>query len=199
MSAARKFKPRITSAEYLELERAAQYKSEFYQGEMIEMVGASLIHNRVKDNLVRAFGNRLSNGPCQEFSSDAKIYVDRTGSYFYPVVVVVCGKPEVQDGKGDVLLNPVVVVEILSPSTESFDRGMKFLHYQRVPSLREYLIVSQDQPLVQRYVRHDDNSWLLNSFEGLEVTLELKSIPVSIPMADVYGRIEFGPDGQELK
>ena len=76
---------------------------------------------------------------------------------------------------------------------------MKFLHYQRVPSLREYLIVSQDQPLVQRYVRHDDNSWLLNSFEGLEVTLELKSIPVSIPMADVYGRIEFGPDGPELK
>lgn len=184
-------KRKYTAAEYLELERAAEYRSEFYRGEIIAMAGASIAHNRVKENLVVEVGSRLKKSSCQSFSSDMKVYVDRTGNYFYPDILVVCGKPQLHDDRSDVVENPTLIIEVLSPSTENFDRGMKFLNYQRVPSLKEYLLVSQDQPLVIRYVRQDDEGWIFHRFEGLEAILEFKSIPISIPLADIYDRVEF--------
>lgn len=192
-------KLRITAAEYLARERAAEFKSEFYDGEIFAMAGASLLHNRVSANLSVEIGSQLKKGPCQSFTGDLKVYVERTGNFFYPDLVVVCGPVEVHDGKTDVIVNPTLLVEVLSPSTESFDRGMKFLNYQRIPSLKEYLIVAQDRPLVQRYVRQDDNGWLLTSFEELDATVELKSVPVSISLSDVYDRIEFAGETPALK
>jgi Uma2 family endonuclease len=197
MSAVAK-KPRISAEEYLRLERAAEFKSEFYNGEIIAMAGASRFHNRVKENLAIEIGSQLKKGPCQSFSSETKVNVDQTGNYFYPDILIVCGNAEYQDGNLDVLLNPTVVIEVLSPSTENFDRGMKMLNYQRVPSLREYLVVYQDQPLIQHYAKQADDTWVQTRFEGMSATLKLLEGKAAIPFEDIYNRIEFTEDGPNL-
>lgn len=197
MSAA--VKKRATAEEYLRLERAAEFKSEFYNGEIIAMAGASRFHNGVKENLAIQIGNQIWKGSCQSFSSETKVYVDRTGNYFYPDILIVCDEPVSQDRNHDVLLNPTVVIEVLSPSTENFDRGMKMLNYQRIPSLHEYLVVYQDQPLIQHYAKQADDTWIQTRLEGMSATLTLLEGKVVIPLADIYNRIEFTEDGPTLK
>jgi Uma2 family endonuclease len=173
-------------------------KSELYDGEMIAIGEHGILHSRLKSNLTGEIGLRLKNGPCQSFTGDLKVYVERTGNFFYPDLVV-CGTVEVHDGQKDVVVNPTLLIEVLSPSTESFDRGMKFLNYQRIPTLREYLIVAQDRPLLWRYVRQDDNGWLLTTFEDLNGTIKLKSVPVTLALVNIYDRIEFAGETPKLK
>jgi Uma2 family endonuclease len=184
-------KPKFTVNEYLELERKAEYKSEFYQGEIFAMAGASRQHNRVKENLVGELFARLKGGPCQTFSSDQRVSIEALGLYTYPDIIIQCGKPVYDLADADTLTNPTAIIEILSPTTERYDRGAKFRHYQKLPSLIEYILVAQDEPVCERYVRQADGSWAMNFVVGLEDTLAFHSIPPKIPMADVYAGVEF--------
>lgn len=184
-------KRKLTAADYLRIERAAEFKSEFYDGEMFAMAGASREHTFVKDNLVGELHARLKGGPCRAVSSDMRVKVSATGLYTYPDVVILCGQPEFEDANGDVLLNPQIVIEVLSDSTEKYDRGAKFRQYQQIPSLREYVLVAQDQPLVERFTRQPGGGWLLTAAEGLDAELVLDSVPARVPLADVYAGVTF--------
>jgi Uma2 family endonuclease len=183
-------KPRLTPAEYLALERKAAFKSEFYRGEMFAMAGASEEHCLAKDNLAREVGNQLKGGPCRVVTSDLRVKVDATGLYTYPDVVIYCDRPQFEDEVFDTLLNPRAVVEVLS-LIERCGKGTNIRHYRRVPSLREYILVWQDQPLVERHIRQPDGSWLLTDFAGLERELEFVSVPARVPLAEIYRDITF--------
>lgn len=182
---------KLSPAEYLAIEKKAEFKSEFFNGEMFAMAGASRPHNRVKDNLIGELFTRFKGGPCQTFSSDQRVLVGRTGLYTYPDLLIVCGEVESMEDDEDTITNPRVIVEVLSPSTERYDRGAKFRNYQQVPSLTEYVLVAQDEAVVERFVRQADGTWGYTSFVGLEAVLALSSVPVSVPLADVYAGVEF--------
>jgi len=184
-------KKKLSEAEYLAIERAAELKSEFYNGEMFAMAGASHQHSEIKENLSIEIGGRLKGSTCHTYSSDMRMKVHRTGLYTYPDILIVCGRPEVDREHGDILHNPQVIIEILSESTESYDRGKKFLHYRRIPSLKEYVLVSQNQKLIERFVRQLDDDWLLTTFDDPDGEFALSTVPVRVPMADVYRGVEF--------
>src|SRR5690242_1556857 len=145
--------PRYTPEEYLAHERQAEHKSEYIAGQIIAMSGASRAHNRISVNLLRVLSSQTLDGPCETYGSDLRVKVSARGMYTYPDVTVVCGRQEFEDAQVDTLLNPTLIVEILSPSTEAYDRGAKFGYYRALPSLREYLLVAQDQVLLEHYVR----------------------------------------------
>lgn len=185
-------KPRkLTVEEYFAIESKAERKSEFFNGEMFLMAGASREHNVLTRNLTAELHNRLREGPCQVFVADQRVKVDRTGLYTYPDLLIVCGTPEYAPEDRDTLTNPKVVIEVLSNSTEKYDRTTKFRQYKQLPSLMEYVLVSQDEPLVERYARLADGTWAQSDFVGLEATLSLVAVPASVPLADIYLGVEF--------
>ncbi|HYH66679.1 MAG TPA: Uma2 family endonuclease [Urbifossiella sp.] len=186
-------KAKLTVAEYLAIERRAEFKSEFYDGEMFAMAGASREHNTVNENLSVRIGGQLLGGPCRTYSRDLRVRIERTGLYCYPDLVIVCGEPRMAEEDKDTLTNPRVVVEVLSPSTERYDRTTKFRHYKQLPSVEEYVLVAQDEAWCERYSRQADGSWAHVEFVGLDATLELKSVPVAVPLADVYAGVTFPP------
>lgn len=184
-------KGKFTARDYLAIERDAPFKSEFHNGEMFAMAGASREHNRIKENLIGELFARLKGGPCQTYSSDQRVLVEVTGLYTYPDIVVLCGQAATDPNDRDTLVNPTALIEILSPSTERHDRGAKFRNYQQIPSLIEYVLVSQDEAVCERYVRQADGSWGLVWFVGLSATLAFTSVPARIPLADVYAGVTF--------
>lgn len=184
-------KIRLSPTEYLHQERTVAFKSEYYAGETFAMAGVTHQHTRVKDNFARETGTQLLGGPCYVLTSDMRVKIDASGLYTYPDIVVICGQPTFEDQVFDTLLNPSAIVEVLSDSTEKYDRGVKFGHYRRVPAIREYVLVSQDSPLIERYVRQTDDSWLLTIFSGLDGQFEFSTIKVKITLADVYRGISF--------
>lgn len=181
----------LTPQEYLARERKAEFKSEYYRGEMYAMAGARFEHTRIKDNTARHAGNQLDNGPCQVLTSDMRVKVDATGLYTYPDIIVVCDEPKFEDEMFDTLLNPRVLVEILSESTEKYDRGAKFGMYRQIQSLQEFVLIASDRPLVERFVRQPDNSWLLTEYRDLTQAFPFSTIPVRIALADIYRGVEF--------
>ncbi len=184
-------KTRLTPEQYLAIERKAETKSEFYRGEMFAMAGASEEHCLIKDNMAREVGNQLKDSSCRVVTSDLRVKIDATGLYTYPDVVIYCGRPEFEDGVLDTLLNPRAIVEVLSKTTEAYDRGAKFRHYRQIASLQEYVLVSQDQPLAERHVRQPDGSWVMTELAGLERVFEFASVPVRVPLAEVYREVTF--------
>jgi Uma2 family endonuclease len=186
-------KKKHTEAEYLALERTAEYKSEFYDGEIFAMSGAIYFHNRAKENLVGELHPQLKGGPCFTVSSDMKVKVEATGLFAYPDVVMVCGEPKFLDDKTDVILNPVVVVEVLSPSTERYDRRTKLRHYQQIPSLKEIVLVAQDEPFCERFVRQPDGVWGHTTATGLDDELAFATVPARVRLAALYAGVTF-PD-----
>ena len=184
---------RISSAEYLALDRAAEARSDYYHGEMFAMAGASKTHNRIVRNLLVAIENQLRKNlrRCEAFSQDMRVEVDAERHYSCPDIVAVCGKFEFLDDQEDTLLNPTMITEVLSDSTEGYDRGLKFENYWSVPSLQEYVLVSQHRPLVQRFLRQADNKWLLTNFESLSDVAVFTSVDVAIPLAEIYLDVEF--------
>lgn len=187
-------KPSLTPEDYLALERQAETKSEYLDGEMFAMMGGSLKHSLIVGNLVRELGSQLKKRPCQVFPSDLRVHTPATGLYTYPDVIVVCGEPRLQDEHQDTLLNPTVIIEVLSPTTEAYDRGKKFEHYRSIESLVEYLLVSQNEPHVEHYLRQDDNRWLFTETASLEASLGLPSIQCELALAEVYEKVVFGQD-----
>ena len=182
--------PSLSAVEYLHIERAATYRSEFFRGEMFAMAGGSPKHSRIKTNVLTELNTRLKGKPCVPYDSDLRIRC-RTGLYTYPDASVICGELEFDDEHKDTVLNPTLIVEVLSKTTEAYDRGKKFDHYRTIPSLREYVLVSQDEPMVQRFLRNDDDTWTLTAVSGLERSLLLNSIGVELPLAEVFDRVDF--------
>ncbi len=188
--------PVITPAEYLRLERAATYRSEYFRGEIFAMAGGTPKHSLIKANVMGTLWSRLRGLPCRAYDSDLRIK-SPTGLYTYPDASVICSELEVDDENQDTVLNPTLLVEVLSKGTEAYDRGKKFDHYRTMPSLREYVLVSQDEPMIQRFLRNDDNTWTLTAVAGLDQTVTLCSIGIDLPLAEVYERIDFSTDGPE--
>ena len=182
---------RLTEGEYLELERGAGFKSEFLEGEMFAMAGGTLQHSLIATNLAGEFRNRLKGSRCIPFNSDLRIKIAATGLWTYPDLSVLCGPPEFVPGTNDTVLNPSLLVEVLSDSTEAYDRGTKFEHYRQIPTLREYLLVSQKAPRIEQFTRQPDGRWLLNEVAGLEAMLELPSLQITLSLAEVFARVDF--------
>ena len=178
----------FTPEEYLVSERKATLKSEYLNGEILAMSGASLAHTRITADIVTELNNQLRGGECEVISNDMRVKTGPKGAYFYPDVVVFCGEPEVEDNVFDTLLNPILVIEVLSPSTEVYDKGEKFRHYQELTSLREYVLVSQDRVRVEQY-RLLKTQWVQTEFRALEDVLPLVSIGCEFPLQDIYRRV----------
>jgi len=182
----------LTPEQYLEIERKAEFKSEYYNGEMFAMAGARRAHNLINGNLIRELGNQLRSRPCEVLPSDQRVLVSPTGLFTYPDLVVVCGEPRFLDGELDTLLNPTVIVEVLSPTTEAYDRGRKFQHYRTIESLRAYLMVSSDRIGAELYTRQPDNHWTLTAEASrLEDSFEIDAIGCRLKLADVYEKVEL--------
>ena len=184
-------KKRYTPEEYLALERSSETKHEYFNGEIFAMSGASSRHILIVTNLVTGFWSRLRQGACRVFSTDLRVKADTTGLYTYPDVVVLCGPPEFSDEQKDTLLNPALIIEVLSDSTKDYDRGGKFEQYRTIESFVEYLLVAQDRPHVEHYVRQTDGSWVLHETNRLEDTIQLTSVPCSVPLSEIYAKIDF--------
>ena len=180
-----------SAAEYLALERKATYKSEYLRGEIFAMAGASPDHAKIVINIGGELRARLKGKPCDIFSTDLRLKVDRTGLYTYPDIVTLCGQPEYDPADNATLLNPQVIFEVLSPSTEAYDRGAKFRHYRQVPSLLNYVLVAQDTCLVELYVRQPDGSWNLTVFDKMEQSAPLAPLACELPLSEIYYRVEF--------
>ncbi|MCX6595925.1 MAG: Uma2 family endonuclease [Acidobacteria bacterium] len=186
--------PRLTEEEYLRLERAAEYKSEYYQGEMFAMSGASFPHSRIQRNLLVEFSLSLRDNACEALGSDVRVRVAATGLFTYPDVVLVCDQPEFADDQKDTLLNPIVIIEVLSPSTETYDRGQKFRHYRTIPSLQHYILVDQTAMRVEHHRRQPDESWVVQYLDKPEDELRLDPMGVAIPLHLIYARVELAPE-----
>lgn len=179
----------ITPEEYLAFERKAETKNEYFNGEVFAMVGASRKHNLIAGNIFGELSEQLKGKLCETYTSNMRVKIQATGLYTYPVVVVVCGEPKFEDEYVDTLLNPTLIVEVLSASTQAYDRIKKFGYYRTIESLAEYLLVAQDEYKVEQYVRQADKRWLLSDVRSLDSTLELASVPCVLPLKEVYDRV----------
>jgi len=180
---------RVGLEEYLRIEREAKGKSEYFAGEVFAMAGASREHNLIVTNLVRELSARLRQTNCEVYPSDMRVAVT-TGLYTYPDVSVACGQPSFLDARHDTLLDPVLLVEVLSETTEAYDRGRKFEHYRALASLREYLLVSTLEARIERF-RRTTEGWLLDETVGLDAALRLASVEAELPLSEVYARLEL--------
>ena len=181
---------RVTPDAYLAQEREATEKHEYYFGEVYAMAGGTPNHSRVIVNLNREVSLALKGSPCEAFSSETKVRSGDLGLYSYPDLTVVCGKAEFSDDKGDVLLNPIAIFEVLSPTTEAFDRGNKFRAYRTIPSLQEYILVDQTKPLVEVY-RREETGWLLTTFEDLNGSAILTATGITLALSEIYDHVEW--------
>jgi Uma2 family endonuclease len=179
----------VSPEEYLSLERRAEFKSEYFDGVVYAMAGGSERHNLITGNLVTELNIRLRERPCRVYPSDMKVRVPNSKRFFYPDVSVICGETRFADEMKDVILNPILVVEVLSESTEAFDRGKKFSSYQQIESLREYLLVAQDEFVVEHYLRQEDG-WLYTKASGPEADLALPALDCRIDLSDIYNKVE---------
>lgn len=182
-------KVKWTPDEYLKIDRAAEIRSEYFDGELFAMSGGSLAHSFIAVNLNRELSTALEGSPCKVFESNLRLLVRSTGLYTYSDGGVFCGSPEFDDDRKDTILNPTLVIEVLSPSSEAYDRGKKFRHYRRIPALREYLLVSQDEPRLELFVRGKDRRWTLDTVDGLENSIEVAN--VTLRLGRVYLNVEF--------
>lgn len=181
----------VTEDEYIVRERESQDKHELIHGEIVAMAGGSPRHNAIAGNVARALGNRLADRPCLVFRSDQRIHVEATGLYTSPDVSVTCDRPRFHPKYKDTLLNPRLVVEVLSDSTEAYDRGAKFAHYRGLPSFQEYLLISQHVALVDHYLRLDTGQWILTAYEGEAAIVKLPSLGCELPLSEVYDKLQL--------
>ena len=178
--------------EYLAFERGTDARHEYLDGHVYAMAGESIEHSRICVNVAGELRARLKGRPCEVLSPNMKVVTSPSGLFSYPDVVVICGEPQFYDERRDILTNPTVVFEVLSPSTEAYDRGEKFLRYRtHIETLREYTLVSQHRPLVEHYVRQPDGSWSYSSAGSLAEAVALVSIDCSLPLSEIYDRIVF--------
>jgi Uma2 family endonuclease len=187
----RKTEIQITPEEYLALERRAEYKSEYFEGAVFAMTGASREHNLITTNLVRELSQALRTRPCEVYGGDMRVRIPGLEIYTYPDVTVACDQPVFEDESVDTLLNPQLIVEVLSKSTASYDRIQKFAYYRTINSLTEYLLVAQDAYRVEQYVKRTDGRWLVTDIISRESKVELASVPCVLELKDIYEKVSF--------
>lgn len=180
-----------TQEKYLNFERESEEKHEYLNGEIVALAGASPNHNQILGNTLASLHTQLRTGPCIVYPSDMRLKVTKTGLYTYPDISVVCGSPQFDDESNDSLLNPTVLIEVLSPSTENYDRGKKFRHYRTIVSLHEYILIAQDNIEIEQFVRQADGNWLLHEISQSEASLELPSIGCILRAEDIYLKVTF--------
>jgi Uma2 family endonuclease len=183
----------LTPEQYLAAERKAERKSEYLNGEVFAMAGASRWHSTIRNNLTWSLNDQLRNGPCQVHDSDLRVRVNPTGNYLYayPDMSVVCEEPRFEDMQFDTLLNPKILIEVLSPSTEQFDRRTKATLYRQLHSLEEYLLIAQDRVHVEHYSRQPDGDWSRSDWDNLNDVVELLSVGATLKLKDIYHRVVF--------
>lgn len=191
MSALPKFTARMSESDYLAFERTSEEKHEYIDGETYAMVGASEKHNLISVNVLATLHSQLRGKPCKTYPSDMKVNAPSTGSYMYPDVSVVCGDAQFRDDQSDILLNPTLIIEVLSPSTEAYDRGKKFQRYREIESLQAYALISQETPHIDCFVRQDKNTWILSDADGIDAKIDLVPIDCVLSLVDVYERVDF--------
>lgn len=189
MSAAEKLNRKMTVEEYLAWERTQLERHEYFDGEVFSQAGGTRRHSLIGSNVLRAIGNFLEDQDCEAHGSDMRVHVEATGYFAYPDVSVVCAP--IQGTSDDVITNPVLIVEVLSPSTADFDRGTKFNHYRQIPSLREYIILWQEEARAEQHTRTSDGLWLLRDTSGIDQSLQLVSIGQPLPLSTVYKKVKF--------
>ncbi|HEV2802732.1 MAG TPA: Uma2 family endonuclease [Pyrinomonadaceae bacterium] len=187
----RQAKTYINPEEYLSLEREAEYKNEYFDGEIFAMVGASRKHNLITTNITRELSQRLKTNPCEVYSGDMRIRIPGANIYTYGDVTVVCGEPKFEDGHLDTLLNLDLIVEVWSKSTASYDRRQKFAFYRTVESLTDYILVSQDNFHVEHYAKQPDGRWLLSDYRSTENLVPLDSLSCSLPLREIYDKVSM--------
>lgn len=180
----------LTPEEYLAIERKSETRHEYFDGEMFAMVGASKRHNLITANIIRILGNQLLDRPCNVYPGDMRVKVSATGKYTYPGVVVACAEEEFDDAENDTLLNPVLVVEVLSESTEAYDRGKKFEQYQNIESLMQYLLVAQEPFRIEQYVRQSRREWTYSGYHDAEDVVQVNDIGCQLALKDVYAKVQ---------
>jgi len=186
-------KVRLTPEEYLELERKAEIKSEYLDGEMFAMPGVSLQHTKIVGNLITDLNIQFMDRPFLALGPELRVKVSPTGLYTYPDVFVTGNEPALEDDNHDTVLNPMAIFEVLSDSTESYDRGKKFAHYRGLDSLREYFLVSQEEYRVERFIRQEDGNWLYSEVTDPEGSIEIPSVVCRVPLARIYSKVAFKP------
>lgn len=186
---------KLTEQEYHALEAASQIKHEFVNGEVYAMTGGSQAHNDISDNIYGLLFVALRGGRCRAHHSDMALKVEATGDTFYPDITIVCGERAfADDAPVATLLNPVTIIEVLSPSTELYDRTTKFDDYRQIPTLKDYVLVAQDQPRIDVYSRRDDDAWVLTPLDGLDAALYVPAVDVTLPLTDIYAQVDFDKD-----
>jgi Uma2 family endonuclease len=185
-------KPFLSPEEYLAIEREAETRSEYLDGEMFAMTGGTYLHNVIIGNLAWALKDQLKGRSCTVCPNDQRVYIPKTGLYTYPDLVVVCGKAQFAVEGLDTLLNPVLLVEVLSPTTEAYDRGKKFEHYRTIPTLTEYLLVSQTEPHVEQFLRQEGGHWRYTATSERENSVPLASIQRELALEGIYDNVDFG-------
>jgi Uma2 family endonuclease len=176
----------ISPEEYLEIERVAEYKNEYYYGQILAMSGASLKHNRIDGNIIASIGNFLKGKDCQVLPSNMRVSTPSHDSYMYPDVSIVCGEPQLEDNKFDTLLNPAVIFEILSPSTRSIDKGRKFFFYRQILSLKEYIMIDSLKRFIQVARKQMDESWKFEDLNENHANLHIQTINYHLPLSEIY-------------
>jgi Uma2 family endonuclease len=181
----------FTAEEYIEHERRSETKHELVHGEIVAMAGASPRHNAIAANIVRSLGNRLAGRRCLVFTSDQRVHAEATGLFTYADVTVACDGLRFHPKYPDTWLNPRVIVEVLSSSTEAYDRGAKFAHYRTIPSLEEYVLVSQHEEKIEHFRRLDTGQWVLTAYEGLAASADLPTLGCALPLAEAYDKLDL--------
>jgi len=166
-------------------------KHEYIDGEIVAMVGASFRHNLIQTRMLAALYARLRGGPCEALPSDLRVAIPALGIYTYPDITVICGEPRLEDNEHDTLLNPSLIAEILSPSTEGYDRGLKFQRYRLIPTLQEYVLIAQERSTIEHYQRASDERWILSTYATLDSALPLRSCDCTLALSDIYAGIVF--------
>lgn len=184
-------KTTLTPAEYLEIERAAEFRSEFFDGEMFAMAGGTENHNLITLNVAGELRAHFRNRPCRTYSENMRVQIDASGRYTYPGVVALCSPPRFADEVRDTLLNPELIVEVLSSSTRRYNLGTKFIRYQSIASLTEYVLIAQEEPAILRYNRQPGGTWIVTFFHGLDSAIELQSVGCVLPLGEIYRNVEF--------
>ena len=188
-------RPYLTEINYLKRERVSTIKHEYYAGEIFAMSGASEAHNLIASNVNAIIYAQIRGRGCRIYPSDMRIRIVKTGLYTYPDMTIVCGMPEFTDmTKRDTLLNPTLIIEILSPSTERYDRGVKFQNYRTIGTLKEYILIAQNKHHIERYTRHEGNTWILTEAVGIDSTIVLESIQCTLSLADAYELVDLPPE-----
>lgn len=190
--------PLITEEEYLARERASGTRHEYYNGKMYAMTGGTEPHNLIASNALATLHLQLRQRPCRVYQSDMRVKIIATGLNTYPDVTVVCGRPAFTDATRDTLTNPIVILEVLSPSTERYDRGMKFQNYRTIETLQDYVLLAQDRAYIEHYVRQVTGEWLLREAVGLAATLTIASINCGLALRDVYEKVDFDQGGVDI-